>query len=134
MRLARIVALTAIFAAPTVLCAQTTAAEQDSVKSALIHMKSDLRNLVVAQEAYFADHAAYAAQMDGLRFRPSTAVTVTLTATQNSAWGGEARSALLPGVVCGIYVNLAEQYRPKVSVETHASEGEPTCMNTKDKP
>jgi hypothetical protein len=132
MRLARMLALAGLLAAPTVLCAQT--AEQDSVKSALIQMKSDLRNLVVAQEAYYADHSAYAAEVEGLKFRPSTAVTVTLTATQNNAWAGEARSALLPGVVCGIYVNLAEQYRPKVSVQTHASEGEPTCMNVKDKP
>jgi hypothetical protein len=132
MRLPKLLAFAALLSAPAILHAQT--AQQDSAKSAMIQVKSDLRNLVVAQEAYYADHSAYADAVDGLKFRPSANVTVTLTATQNNAWAAEARSALLPNVVCGIYINLAEKYRPKVSVETHAQEGEPTCMNVNDKP
>ena len=132
MRLARAVFVAAILSAPSVLCAQS--ADQDSVRTAMIQMKSDLRNLVVAQEAYFHDHSAYAANMDGLNFRHSAGVTVTLTATQNNAWAAEAHSAVIPNWVCGIYINLAEQYRPKVSVETKAAEGEPRCMTLPEKP
>ncbi|HXT18528.1 MAG TPA: hypothetical protein VN706_23070 [Gemmatimonadaceae bacterium] len=132
MRLARTLAFAALLVAPTVLRAQ--AAEQDSVRTALIQMKSDLRNLVVAQEAFFADHSAYAAQMEGLKFQSTANVSVSLTATQNNAWAAEARSTLLPNVVCGIYINLPEKYQPKVSVETHAAEGEPTCADVSKKP
>ena len=132
MRLARIAFVAAVLSAPSVLCAQT--AEQDSVRSAMIQVKSDLRNLVTAQERYFYDHSEYAADLASLAFRHSTGVTVTLTATQKNAWAAEARSPQMPNWVCGIYINLAEQYRPKVSVETNAAEGEPRCMSTTDKP
>jgi hypothetical protein len=130
MRISRIAVAAALLIAPTFLRAQDTPSEQDRQRSEMIKMKSDLRNLVTAQEAYYADHNAYAAEINGLKFRPNPGVTVTLVATQNNAWGAEARNEALPNIVCGIYVNLAEQYRPKVSVETKAAEGEPTCMDT----
>jgi Tfp pilus assembly protein PilE len=132
MRLANVLCVAAILSAPAVLCAQS--AEQDSVRSAMIQMKSDLRNLVVAQEAYYSEHSAYAADIDNLKFRHSAGVTITLTATQNNAWAAEAHSALIPAWVCGIYINLAEQYRPKVSLQTKAAEGQPACMNPSEKP
>ena len=134
MRFSRIAFAAALLVAPSFLHAQDAPSEQDRQRTEVIKMKSDLRNLVVAQEAYFADHSAYAAELDGLRFRSSAGVTVTLTARQNNAWGAEVRNDALPNVVCGIYVNLPENYRPKVSIETKSAEGEPTCMDTSKKP
>jgi hypothetical protein len=103
-------------------------APQDAAKAAVTQMKSDLRNLITAQEAYFADHAAYAGAVGDLRFRASENVSVRLTATQNNAWAGEARSALLPNVACVVWINLAEKNRPKVGGKLlEQREGEPAC-------
>src|SRR4051812_31419574 len=78
-----------LLAAQAVRAQEGTTSPQDIERAALIAMKSDLRNLVTAQEAYFADHSAYASEMDGLKFRNSQNVTVRLTATQNNGWAAE---------------------------------------------
>ena len=114
MRIRTMLAIPALFVAAQAVRAQETPTQQDADKSALIQMKSDLRNLVTAQEAYFADHAAYASAVADLKFRNSENVSMRLTATQNNAWAAEARSALLPNVACVIWINLAEKNRPKV--------------------
>ena len=130
-----------IIVSALLLVAQTARAQdsqpsqQDQEKSALVAMKSDLRNLVAAQEAYYADHSAYASDVGSLRLRDSQNVSIRLTATQNNAWAAEARSALLPNVACTIWINLAEQYRPKVGGKLIPGqrEGEPACALIEEK-
>jgi hypothetical protein len=39
-------------------------------------MKSDLRNLVAVEEAYFEEHGRYTATLDTTQFRPSSGVVV----------------------------------------------------------
>lgn len=108
--------------------AQSQQSQQDFERSALIAAKSDLRNLIVAQEAYYADHSAYASSMDGLKFQTSNDVTVRFTATQNNGWAAESRNALLPNVACTVWINVAEKDRPKVGGQVISpKEGEPTC-------
>ena len=123
------VLLAALLAAPG-LHAQTPTLD-DAEKAIRTKLKSDLRNLVTAQEAYYADHSAYADQLDNLKYRPSTGTQVSLTATQNNSWGAMATDPSLPGKSCVIYVNLAEQYRPKTlqekRVATNKEEGAPIC-------
>jgi hypothetical protein len=116
-------------AARTVRAQESSAPNpQDVAKAAVTQMKSDLRNLITAQEAYYADHSAYASAATDLKFRPSENVSVRLTATQNNAWAGEARSALLPNVACVVWINLAEKNRPKVGGKLlEQREGEPAC-------
>jgi hypothetical protein len=130
MRIRTLLAIPALIVAAQTVRAQETSAPtaQDLEKAALIQMKSDLRNLVVAQEAYFADHSAYASAVSDLKFRNSENVSVRLTATQNNAWAAETRSALLPNVACVIWINLAEKNRPKVGGKLlPQGEGEPAC-------
>lgn len=124
-----------LLAAQTARAQATTSTAQDQEKSALIAMKSDLRNLVTAQEAFYADHTAYASDIESLKFRDSQNVSTRLTATQNNAWAAEARSALLPNVACTIWVNLAEQYRPKVGGKLipGQQEGQPACALIEEK-
>jgi hypothetical protein len=111
-----------------VLRAQSTSTD-DAEKAVRTKLKSDLRNLVTAQEAYYADHSAYADVMDNLKFRPSSGVQISLTATQNNAWAAVATDVSLPGRSCVIFINLAEQYRPKTSQEKRVAntEGAPLC-------
>jgi prepilin-type N-terminal cleavage/methylation domain-containing protein len=62
-------------------------------KSYVSSMKSDLRNLATAQEAYWNDNAAYyAGSIPGglLMYKPSVSTTVTITAASNAGWGATA--------------------------------------------
>ena len=58
-------------------------------KAYIASMKSDLRNLVTAQEAYFSDNnSAYAASTTamGTAYRSSTGVTVTIGGVTATGW------------------------------------------------
>ncbi|HEU5169851.1 MAG TPA: prepilin-type N-terminal cleavage/methylation domain-containing protein, partial [Gemmatimonadales bacterium] len=58
-------------------------------KAFVISMKSDLRNLVTAQEAYLAEaQTYYSGPVPNVAFayRPSAAVTVTIVAAAASGW------------------------------------------------
>jgi prepilin-type N-terminal cleavage/methylation domain-containing protein len=58
-------------------------------KSYLATMKSDLRNLVVAQEGYLADSATYYSGVipgAALGYRPSTGTTVTIVSATANGW------------------------------------------------
>ena len=60
-------------------------------------LKSDLKNLVTAQEAYFADHETFAgdlASLDSL-FAPTTGVTIAILDADADSWTGRATHAAL---------------------------------------
>jgi prepilin-type N-terminal cleavage/methylation domain-containing protein len=62
-------------------------------KAYIASMKSDLRNLVTAQEAYFSDNnSSYAASTTamGTNYRASTGVTVTIGAVTATGWSATA--------------------------------------------
>src|SRR5690606_24098973 len=47
-------------------------------KAYIATMKADLRNLVTAQEAYFADNSAYTTSLATTQYQPSSGVAVTV--------------------------------------------------------
>lgn len=47
-------------------------------KAYIATMKADLRNLVTAEEAYFADNSAYTTSLATTQYQPSSGVTVTI--------------------------------------------------------
>jgi hypothetical protein len=58
-------------------------------------MKSDLRNLITAQEAYFSDNnSSYAAGTAnlGTNYKASSGITVTITSMTNTGWAATATS------------------------------------------
>ena len=62
-------------------------------KAYIASMKSDLRNLVTAQEAYFSDNnSSYASSTGamGTNYKPSTGVTVTMGAVTATGWTASA--------------------------------------------
>jgi type IV pilus assembly protein PilA len=99
-------------------------------KAVLASMKSDLRNLVTAQEAYFSDNQTYApaigaAQAAGVvGFVPSANNTLTLSTVTAAGWAAEAANATLKGTItkCGIYVGSGTA--PNGAVK---AEGAPAC-------
>ena len=58
-------------------------------KAYIASMKSDLRNLITAQEAYFSDNnSTYAASTGalGTSYKASSGVTVTMGSVTNTGW------------------------------------------------
>ena len=87
-------------------------------KAYIATMKSDLRNLVTAQEAYFSDNAGtYAASTTalGTTYQPASSVTVTLSNVTTTGWTATA-SHTSTAKTCSISMG-----------GTSTNEGEPVC-------
>jgi prepilin-type N-terminal cleavage/methylation domain-containing protein len=64
-------------------------------KAYVASMKSDLRNLITAQEAYFSDNNSSYAQSTtnlGTNYKASSGITVTLGSVTNTGWQATATS------------------------------------------
>ncbi|HEY5489614.1 MAG TPA: prepilin-type N-terminal cleavage/methylation domain-containing protein [Gemmatimonadaceae bacterium] len=89
-------------------------------KAYVASMKSDLRNLVTAQEAYFSDHnSTYASTIAtdmATSYRSSSGVTVTLNSSGNTGWSASAYHTTTTRT-CAISVG-----------GTATNEGEPVCQ------
>ncbi len=90
-------------------------------KAYIASMKSDLRNLVTAQEAYFADNVTYATTTSNLQYNSSAGVTVTVSGATGTGWSATA-SHNATTKTCGIFVGAAT---PPISGQT---EGTPVCQ------
>lgn len=55
-------------------------------KAYVASMKSDLRNLVSAEESYFADYTTYTTSKTNANINESAGVTVTITAATGTGW------------------------------------------------
>ena len=63
-------------------------------KAYVAQMKSDLKNLATAEEAYFYDSTFYTSSLPALNnFRPSTGVTLTVLQATPSGWAARATHA-----------------------------------------
>ena len=59
-------------------------------KAYVASLKSDLRNLATAQEAYFADYVTYSGSLATLYYTPSAGVTVTVLMVTGTMWAAQA--------------------------------------------
>ena len=92
-------------------------------------MKSDLRNLVTAEESFFSDSGRYAtapvavgSTTPGLQFATSTGVVLTTPIVVGQGfWTARVTHSQIPNFSCGIGVNTANP------VVTTAGDGEPAC-------
>ena len=66
-------------------------------------LRSDLRNLVVAEEAYFYEKAAYTADTTELKFRPSPGVIITIAAPPTGGWLATATHPLSYPLRCVVF-------------------------------
>ena len=92
-------------------------------KAYMATMKSDLRNLVTIEEAYFYDNTTYTTDKSaaGLNFGESSGVTVTIVVTAGPPVGFSAISLhTATASTCAIYVNTA-------AVAPATDEGQPKC-------
>jgi prepilin-type N-terminal cleavage/methylation domain-containing protein len=73
-------------------------------------LKSDLRNLATAQEAYFYDHAIYAPDDAFLAYSKSPGVILTITDASGSGWAAIATHPASYPLTCALYQgNVAAQ-------------------------
>ena len=107
-------------------------------KAVLASMKSDLRNMVTAEEGFFSDNQTYskvlaAAQANTaaggacggtVAFTPSSGNTITIGGCDAGGWDATATNATLKGTIqtCGIYVGSGTA--PNAAVK---AEGAPAC-------
>ena len=90
-------------------------------KAYVTAMKSDLRNLVTAEEAFFSDSSKYGT-IDQLKFQNSTGVSKPVVVPGAGFWSATVtHSQLDPAQSCGIGINTTN---PAVA---GAAEGEPAC-------
>ncbi|CAN5144524.1 hypothetical protein BH09GEM1_BH09GEM1_21860 [soil metagenome] len=66
-------------------------------------LRSDLRNLAVAEEALFYNSTKYSSDTAVLRFRPSPGVTVTITIPAGGGWLAKATHPLSYPLECVIF-------------------------------
>ncbi len=103
--------------------AERSGVRSDPATSAYISaMKSDLRNLVTAEESFFADSTKYTANGSGqLKFRPSDGVSHPVIVPGSGYWAATVTHLQIPGIRCGIGVNTANP------LLASAGDGEPVC-------
>lgn len=90
-------------------------------KAYVAQMKSDLKNLATAEEAFFYDSTFYTNSLAALsNFRPSSGVTLTIVEATPGGWSARATHAYIPRQ-CVLYQGNAAALAPATS------EGKITC-------
>ena len=90
-------------------------------KAYIAGMKADLRNLVTAQEAYFADNVTYASVLSNLNYNVSAGNTVAVSSATGTGWAATASNNATTKT-CGIFVGSA------TAPITGQNEGAPACQ------
>ena len=88
-------------------------------KAYVAAMKSDLRNLVTAEESYFSDYVTYSTNL-GTAYSSSSGVTVAVGTATGTGWNATA-SHNATTKTCGIFVGGAS------APISGQNEGEPKC-------
>lgn len=66
-------------------------------------LRSDLRNLAVAEEAYYFEAKSYSSDTAALKFRPSPGVIMSISTATAGAWVATATHPLSYPLKCTIY-------------------------------
>jgi type IV pilus assembly protein PilA len=93
-------------------------------KAYVTAMKSDLRNLVTAEEAFFSDSTYYTdatTLVSKNAFKNSSGVGIPTVTTGAGFWSATVTHSQLTGATCGIGVNTTSP------IITTAGDGEPAC-------
>jgi prepilin-type N-terminal cleavage/methylation domain-containing protein len=93
-------------------------------KAYVTAMKSDLRNLVTAEEAFFSDSTYYTSASNLVTrkgFKNSSGVGVPTVVTGPGYWSATVTHTQISGGTCGIGVNTTSP------IITTAGDGEPAC-------
>ena len=92
-------------------------------------MKADLRNVVIAEEAYWQRHRAYTADPQSpdlgvARYVPTDGISVRIERADSAGWSATAWSRSAPQWTCAIWVGDVAKPDPA------GEEGQPACRRT----
>ena len=90
-------------------------------KAYVTAMKSDLRNLVTAEEAFFSDSSTYSTDVTKLKFQKSSGTNTPQISIGTGYWLASNSHTQLANSTCGIGINTTNP------VNATAAEGEPSC-------
>ena len=85
-------------------------------------MKTDLRNLVTAEEAFFADSVKYTSTITQLKYKQSTGVWTPTITVGSGFWTASVTHTAIVGKSCEIAINTGNTLVPT------AGDGEPVCQ------
>jgi len=85
-------------------------------------LKSDLRNLTTAQEAYFYDNSIYTTNLTNLRVSLSPGTTVAWGTVGGTGWGAAITHPAAFPITCAIFIGATSAVAPAVV------EGQLTCQ------
>jgi prepilin-type N-terminal cleavage/methylation domain-containing protein len=91
-------------------------------KAYVASMKSDLRNLSVAEEGYFYEHRAYTTVLDSLAFTPSHGVILTIQQADATGWSATSTHPNAYPHTCAVFVGSVTAVAPATT------EGEVACQ------
>lgn len=80
-------------------------------------LRSDLRNLASAQEAYFYEHSAYADSPALLKMNSSPGVILTIVSATASGWSAKVTHPLSYPLTCAIFAGKVDSPPVPATVE-----------------
>jgi prepilin-type N-terminal cleavage/methylation domain-containing protein len=94
-------------------------------KAYITAMRSDLRNMMTAQESYFSDYSLYTTQTGNLKgFSQTTGVHVVVGEANGAGWwASSTHNSLAASQTCEIAVGASASTGGRA-----LNEGEPTCV------
>ncbi len=75
-------------------------------------MRSDLKNLATAQEAYYYEAQVYSQNLDSLKFVPSSGVTINVVEATDAGWSATSTHPAAYPRVCAIFMGNAAPVVP----------------------
>jgi prepilin-type N-terminal cleavage/methylation domain-containing protein len=84
-------------------------------KARLAAIKTDLKNLATAQEAYLFDNGTYADAVGKLNFASSQGASVTIEEASPGGWSGTSTHPLSWPLKCGLFIGTAAPVAPATS-------------------
>jgi prepilin-type N-terminal cleavage/methylation domain-containing protein len=84
-------------------------------KAVVASMRSDLRNLVAAEESYWVENQTYyggPVPAAALAYTPTAGVTITIVSAAASGWSAQATSPLLTPQTCVVFYGAAPPIPP----------------------
>jgi prepilin-type N-terminal cleavage/methylation domain-containing protein len=75
-------------------------------------MRSDLHNLMTAQEGYFYDHSAYTSAVDSLQFTATRGDSVAIVQATATGWAATSQNPLSYPHFCALFMGTASPVAP----------------------
>ena len=89
-------------------------------KAAAASMKSDLRNIAAAEEAYYSQNHVYTTDLSLLFFDPSPGVTVTFGTTNSLGWTARTDHPNANPLTCAMFAGSVTPMTPATAEGTIA--------------